>query len=123
MLLADDAKDIQGTWLPKSITLSGQALDEKAFAGMHVTLSQGKYTALVQGKEDLGVYSIAADKAPKEIVIEGKEGPSKGLKMLGAYKLEGDTLTICYGLDGKAPADFKSETGMQRLLIVYERKK
>jgi uncharacterized protein (TIGR03067 family) len=53
-----------------------------------------------------GARKIDPTKNPKEITLT-PDGSNKSL--LGIYKLEGDTLTLCFG--EKRPTDFKAKEG------------
>jgi hypothetical protein len=55
--------------------------------------------------------------------IVGTEGPNKGKTFPAIYELEGDTLRICYALEGtKRPTEFKV-TGEKVLLVTYKKTK
>ena len=42
----------------------------------------------------------------------------------GIYELDGDTLKVCYAIDGgKRPAEFKAKPGSKHVLIVFKRLK
>ena len=56
--------------------------------------------------------------------VLGTEGPNKGKTFPSIYELDGDTLKICYTLEGKdRPAGFESKEGTETLLVTYKRAK
>ena len=65
---------------------------------------------------------LDSTKTPKEVDLVISEGYNKGITMLGIYELEGNTMRLCYDLQGKSrPTEFKSEPGTGRVLTVYLR--
>lgn len=116
-----DDKAAQGTWELTEAELGGMKLP-----GLIVTLTleNGKYTLKAES-EDKGTYKLDAARKPKEVDIKGTEGPNKGKTVLGIYKLDGDTMTVCYDLSGKGtrPTEFKTTPGTQLFLATYKRKK
>jgi uncharacterized protein (TIGR03067 family) len=72
-----------------------------------------------------GTFVIDPTKEPKflDMTLTDREppGPNKGT-VLARYKLDGDTLTICYDVGRKGcPADLMP--GENRSVIVYKKKK
>jgi uncharacterized protein (TIGR03067 family) len=54
--------------------------------------------------------------------ILGTEGPNKGKTFLAIYELTGDSLKICYDLEGKTrPTEFRTNPGTQLFLVLYKR--
>ena len=49
-------------------------------------------------------------------------GPNAGKTIPSIYKFTGDTLSICYGLDGTRPRKFATQGGEQLYLVNYQRK-
>jgi uncharacterized protein (TIGR03067 family) len=122
--MPDDAKGIQGTWVPVKAEIGGTPMKEDFLTNTVMKLEAPKYEVTVAGSPDKGSYTLDAESKPKTIDITGEEGPNAGRKIAGIYELKGDTLRICYGLGGSArPAEFKSPAGTKYFLVTYKRKK
>lgn len=120
---ADDAKNIQGTWLPVKAELSGKPMNDDFYKTVTLKLDRGKYEVTAESA-DKGTYTLDPAANPKTIDVTGVEGPNAGKRIPAIYELHGDTLRICYGLGGSPrPTEFKSLRGTQNLLITYKRKK
>ncbi|MSR54003.1 MAG: TIGR03067 domain-containing protein [Gemmataceae bacterium] len=72
-------------------------------------------------KPDTAKYKIDAKKSPAEIDMEAG---AKG-SILGIFKIDGDTLTICItgGKDGERPTKFESLEGSRTMLMTFKRAK
>jgi uncharacterized protein (TIGR03067 family) len=120
---SDDAKNIQGTWLPVKAELRGEPMKEEMLKAITLKLDGGKYEVMAENL-DKGTYAIDAAAKPKTIDVTGVEGPNAGRKLPAIYELGGDTLRICYGLGGSPrPTEFKSPSGTKTFLVTYKRKK
>jgi uncharacterized protein (TIGR03067 family) len=120
---ADDAKKMEGTWLPKTAEFGGQPFPDEIRKMMKLVLKDGEYTVTVGDKPDRGKVKLDSSAKPKAMDVEGTEGPNKGKTLPAIYKLSGDTLTICYNLGGKErPTEFKTKPGTKLFLVTYERK-
>jgi len=118
-LAAEDAKDIQGTWLPETAELGGRPFK----TNFTLKLDAGKYEVAAENL-DKGTYAIDPAAKPRTIDITGVEGPNAGRKIPGIYELDGDTLRLCYGMAGSTrPTEFKSAAGTRLFLVTYKRKK
>lgn len=75
----------------------------------------------VNEKSDAATYKIDTKKSPAEIDLDAS---GKG-SMLGIFKIDGDTLTICIsaGKDGKRPTEFESPEGSRTMLMTFKRVK
>jgi uncharacterized protein (TIGR03067 family) len=121
---ADDAKAIQGTWLPTKAEIAGKPMGNDFITTTTLKLDNGKYEVIVAGQPDNGAYTIDPAQKPKTIDITGTEGPNIGKKIPAIYELRGDTLRICYGLGGSPrPTEFKSPTNTSYFLVTYKREK
>lgn len=120
----NDAKDIQGTWLPTKAEIGGKPMGNDFITTTTLKLDNGKYLVTVAGHPDNGAYTIDPTLKPRTIDITGTEGPNAGKKIPAIYELHGNTLRICYGLGGIArPTEFKSPTNTSCFLVTYKRQK
>jgi uncharacterized protein (TIGR03067 family) len=121
---AADLKAMVGKWKIEKAEMAG--MDATAFV-KDVTLEigeGGKYTVLILGQKDVGTVTIDPTKKPAEMDIKGTDGPNKGKTIKTIYKLDGDTLVVCYELgDGDRPAKFEAKANTQRMLATYKREK
>jgi len=119
----NDAKEIQGTWLPVKAQIRGEEMNEQVLKTITLKLDAGKYEVMAENL-DKGTYTIDPAAKPKTIDVTGVEGPNAGKKMPAIYELDGDMLRICYGLGGSPrPTEFKSPAGTKTFLVTYKRKK
>ena len=121
---ADDFKAAAGKWTVSKATLGGKDLT-KAFKGVELLLAaDGGYTLTIGGETDKGTVKVDPTKTPKEMDILGKEGPNAGKTIKTIYKLDGDTLVVCYELgEGARPARFETKADSKLLLVNYKRAK
>ena len=118
-----DTKSLQGVWTCASAVIDGKPLAEEAAKNLKLTLTADRYKT-ERGEQVLfdGTYMVNAVKNPPQIDMIGTEGDLKGKVALGIYKLDGDTLTICYVMPGKErPAAFESQPQSGAFLVVWKR--
>jgi uncharacterized protein (TIGR03067 family) len=119
---ADSGMD--GTWLPSTAELGGQAFPEEVRKSIRLVIKEGKYTVTLGKQEDHGTCKLDAIAKPKALDVTGTEGPNKGKTILAIYERDGDKLTVCYDLSGKArPKEFATKQGTQLFLVTYMRQK
>lgn len=120
----DDAKALQGTWLPVKAEFAGQPVSDAVLKVISLKLDGGKYEVFVGEEPDRGTYTIDSTIRPKGMTISGTEGPNKGKTIPAIYELTGATLRICYELAGtKRPTEFETRAGTKLYLVTYNRKK
>ena len=120
----EDAKAIQGSWVPAKAELGGQPMTDVVLKTISLKLDNGKYEVSVGATRDKGTYSLDPTTKPKGMTVIGTEGPNNGKTFPAIYELNGDTLRICYDLSGaKRPTAFVSVAGSQLYLVTYARKK
>jgi uncharacterized protein (TIGR03067 family) len=116
----EDWKMIEAAWIPVVAELGGKPLPEEYLKDTKLVLTDGRYTYM----NDQGTYKLIPAEKLKAMDITGAEGPNQGKTLLAIYELTGDTLRICYDLEGKTrPSEFATKTGTQQLLVSYKRAK
>lgn len=86
---------LNGTWKPISEIIAGNPFPETVWATQRLMMYDSSYI--------LSAESIDAGKAiltDSTMDIYGLEGPNAGKHFKARYKLQNDTLTICYDLTG-----------------------
>src|SRR4029078_5017685 len=83
---SDDAKAVQGTWLPVKGELAGQPMPDAVLKTIRLVLADGKYTAYVGDEPDKGTYTLDAASKPKSMTITGTEGPNHGKTFPAIYE-------------------------------------
>ena len=120
-----DLAALNGSWLLVAAEEDGQktpAAEQKKL-DIHLTLKDGKYTITTAGETtESGTFTVDAAQKTKTVDVISGDGPLKDKKIQGIYKLDGDTLTLCYDLSGDSrPTTFGSKAGTNLLLAVYSR--
>ena len=92
----------EGTWIGQSAVEGGKA------GGFRETwtFKDGKFT-VDDGDGAEYIYQVDATKEPKQIDIMRGAAAADGKGLMGIYKIEQDTLTICHLIKSKAKADAK----------------
>jgi uncharacterized protein (TIGR03067 family) len=75
-----------------------------------------------KGKPEEGAYKSDAKKNPAEIDLTPPDA-AKGETILGIYKIDGDTLTLCLTMGGERPKEFAAPPGSKRMLVTCKRVK
>ena len=119
-----DLKALVGKWKVEKAELGGKDAMAIVKDVKLELLEGGKYKLDLLGQKDEGTFSVDPSKKPAEMDIKGTEGPNKGKTIKSIYKLDGDTVTICYELGGDArPTKFETKEGTMLFLVVYKREK
>jgi RNA polymerase sigma factor (sigma-70 family) len=118
---AKDEEHIQGTWALESYEEGGQKAPEERIKGAKLIIAaEGKITVKnADGKEVEGTLKLDPAKKPKEFSFTNDKGETR----VGIYKLQGDTLTVCYDRGGERPTEFASKEGTTVVLQVLKREK
>jgi len=121
----EDARALQGTWVPVQGEVGGKSMPEAVVKAIALKLSGEGYVVTVTGapEPDEGTWKLDTAATPKGMTITGLKGPNAGKTFPAIYELTGDTLRICYDLSGvKRPEGFRTSPGTQLFLVTYRRK-
>jgi uncharacterized protein (TIGR03067 family) len=123
-----DLEKIAGKWQPTSLQAGEVRMTDAQMKATTLVIDGDKYTVTIKGEKDTaetdkGTLKIDVLAKPMSMDITSTAGPNKGKVMLAIYEISGDTLKVCYDLDGKKrPTEFKV-TGEKIALISYKRLK
>ncbi|MFG0256988.1 MAG: TIGR03067 domain-containing protein [Phycisphaerales bacterium JB043] len=111
---------VEGTWKLAAGTIAGEPVPEEGFLGTVLELRDGRYTYKTT---EHGTYATNTDVTPHTIDVTGDEStPAPGVSVPAIYKVEGDTMTVCYDLDFTSyPTSFESTPGTNHFLAVWKR--
>lgn len=119
-----DFKPLQGSWRPVEGEMAGKPLPEEFLKAAKLTIEGDKYRVMVSGQIDEGVLKVDTSKKPFAMDITGTEGPNKGKTILAIYEVKGDSLKICYALEGKErPKVLKTLPKTMLFMMTYKRDK
>jgi uncharacterized protein (TIGR03067 family) len=123
-----DAKEatIVGEWAGEKAVAGGQEKPVPEGGITFVFTADGKLTVKEGSREkpDAGSYKLDPKKDPPEIDII-PPADKKDPPVAGIYKLDGDTLTLCFGRDkeGGRPTKFESPEGSNTIVMTLKRVK
>ncbi len=115
-----DRDRIQGSWKGVKLEVQGKAAPAEVIEKGKYVFKDKKLT-MFDGDKNVGEseFTLDPDKNPKTIDLVATQGPGKGRKMLGIYRIDDDSLTLCVG--EKRPTEF-SGAG-QAGLVQFKRSK
>jgi|SRR5579864_205066 len=121
----EELKLLQGTWDMVSGERAGETVPDAIASKTRLVLTDRRQYTLTAGSEvESGIFLFDQRKRPRQIEFSPSEGSSRGMKLFGIYKLEGDTLTVCFAGPGKPrPTEFTTKSGSGQVLYVMKRMK
>jgi uncharacterized protein (TIGR03067 family) len=126
--VAKDLKQFQGTWTLDSLEVNGTKVDAETLkkAGQEITMvvKDDQVTLKLRRGDLVGTLKLDPTKKPKAYDAKGTDPEGQAHESVGIYKIEGDTLTVCYVAVGKdRPTEFKADAGSEAVLQVFKRDK
>jgi uncharacterized protein (TIGR03067 family) len=122
-----DMNQIQGSWRLVSRERDGKADPADVIKDILMTHKGDAFTFNQSSSgagATKGTFKLDASKSPKAIDRIPADGPQKGKTLMGIYKLEGDTLTLCVSVEGKdRPMEFAAKPKSGLVLSVWKREK
>ena len=120
---AKEPPSLVGEWLGESGVRGGKP--DNPPPGTTLTFTADGKVLFREGKDgsaEDGTYKADPKKTPAEIDITPPKD-EKAPTLLGIYKIEGDTLTMCFAMGGERPKEFASPAGSDVMLITCKRAK
>lgn len=115
----------QGTWLATSFVRDGTGSPPEVVGSIRRVVV-GDHVVWTRDGKSFAATTVELDPAQEPMTIDviPDGGPSRGERVPGIYKLEGDTLTICMGEPGRGrPKEFKAVKGSGSTLMTFRRAK
>jgi uncharacterized protein (TIGR03067 family) len=113
---------LQGEWTLVSTEVGGKKRPDTENALSKLTISENQWVGTHRDfpRQNRSTIEIDPSKDPKTIDLISRH---ENATAPGIYKLEGDTLTVCYGtVGGERPKEFKT-TQESGVLVVLKRAK
>ncbi len=119
----DELKRHQGTWVTISSIFDGAPASPEVVRSIRRIVTDDHVVWERDGKRFAGTkFELDPSLSPKTIDVIPDGGPNRGERVLGIYKLDGDTITICMaGPAQPRPKEFKAEKGSGCSLRTFKR--
>lgn len=112
---------LEGHWRPYHAELDGEEAPVEMLEQTELVLTAASYAVSFGGEvSDRGVLLLESEIA-HHLSLRGTAGPNAGRTIPCLFKLAADTLTICYGLGGVRPVNFRTAPGAGLYLVSYRR--
>src|SRR5262245_61239532 len=120
-----DAKALQGTWAYESMEWNGKKIPAEQIKATNLVIEGDRYAVKIGDKvTQAGTVKFDTVKALRTFDVTVTEGQGKGNVLLGIYKFDGDTATLCMNLTGRErPSEFKTAESSETVLVVAKRVK
>lgn len=109
---------LDGSWLPTAAFVAAEELPVGELRVARLDLAAGRYCIFDCDERilDSGEYSVDGEVLPLAMDLLGIEGPYAGRRLEAIIEIDGDTLTVCYDLDGLARPE-SMQPGDEQLLL------
>jgi uncharacterized protein (TIGR03067 family) len=121
---ANPLAELNGRWTITSMESDGDSVPREEYESLSLRIENGKYWLNRPDNEDTGAFTVEAGKSPRAMDIRPDTGPGAGQTIPAIYEWAGETLRICYSIDGSGerPTAFYTAAGSGRVLVTYKRK-
>ena len=119
----DDLKLLAGSWKPSAADLGGNKIDAMVLEKASFIVEGENYSVSVNDFMEKGTFKLDPKKEPKALDFFPTQGNNNGKTFLCVYKIDGDSLTICYSLNGTTRPENFEPLSNTLLLVKYERVK
>ena len=118
-------KELEGAYTLVAAEKQGQKAPDQVTKDVQKVTIKGNRLTIVLGADEKGAKLFAdPSKSPKEIDMTPDDGPRKGEKTLGIYKLEDGELWLCFDEEGKhRPKEFKTDKESKSFILRLKRAK
>lgn len=121
---ADDLKAMEGKWTVAEAEAGGKKIESEDLAKLVVTITGATYSLMTDDGPDGGTLTLDETQNPKTMDATDTEGMDVGKVIRAIYEITGDTMRVCYAIEGGArPTEFATRDGVPWLLITYQRQK
>jgi len=119
----DELKRHQGTWITTTSIFDGQSASPEIVRSITRIVTDDRVIWERNGKRFAGTkIELDPSRSPQTIDVIPDGGPNRGEHILGIYKLDGNTITICMAGPGQTrPKEFKAEKGSGCSLRTFQR--
>jgi uncharacterized protein (TIGR03067 family) len=119
-----DTDPLLGAWVAEKAETGGMPLPVAA-GGVSMDFQADGKAVMKDGMKapEEGGYTADRKKDPREIDLKAPAAGGKVMTMLGIYKVDEDTLTMCLAAAGERPTKFESAAGQTTLLMTFKRAK
>jgi uncharacterized protein (TIGR03067 family) len=127
--LGADDKDLaklDGTWAVQSVEVGGMKFPDEALKNFPgpLTIKGGKWALKAGERTQTGTFTADAAKKPARMDVKPENGANAGKTLQAIYRLDGDTLKVCYAPPGQdRPTAFDTKDKAGYALIGYKREK
>jgi uncharacterized protein (TIGR03067 family) len=113
-----DLERLQGSWRPTQIVANGNPAEADALDRLTVTIQGNRYLVVKPDSEESGQFHLDEAHQPAWMDVTTPSGDY----VPAIYELTGDTLRVCYAINGAPrPTAFESTAGSDRVFAVYQR--